>query len=331
MKAIVITHPGGPEVLQVQVRPQPVPGAHEMLVRVAAAGINRPDVAQRKGYYPAPPGISPDIPGMEIAGTVVTVGAECTQWKTGDQVCALVSGGGYAEYCAVPEGQCLPVPPNLSFVEAASLPETFFTVWSNVFERGALKPGESLLVHGGSSGIGVAAIQLAKTLGSIVYVTAGNEEKCSFCEKLGAAKAINYKIENFREVIKKVTGDKGINVILDMVGGDYTPDNLDILADDGRLVMINFMKGEEATVRLGSIMRRRLTLTGSTLRVRDYAFKAALARRVEVNVWPLLINGKVRPIVYKTFPMEAAGEAHRVMESSTHIGKLILIMEGLPG
>jgi NADPH2:quinone reductase len=330
MRAIVITTPGGPEVLQVQVRPEPVPGHHEVLVKVAAAGINRPDVAQRKGYYPAPPGISPDIPGMEIAGTIVAIGKECTRWKTGDQVCALVSGGGYAEYCAAPEGQCLPVPPNLSLVEAASLPETFFTVWSNVFERGGLKSGESLLVHGGSSGIGVAAIQLARTLGATVYVTAGNEEKCSFCEELGAAKAINYKSEKFREVIKEVTRNKGVNVILDMIGGDYTPDNLDILAEDGRLVLINFMKGEEATVKLGTIMRRRLTITGSTLRVRDTAFKAALARRLELNVWPLLTAGKVKPIVYRTFPMDAAGEAHRVLESSKHIGKLVLSMEGLP-
>ena len=331
MKAIVITRPGGPEVLQVQDRPQPLPRTHEVLIKVSAAGVNRPDVAQRKGHYPPPPGISPDIPGMEIAGTIVEIGKECKRWKIGDRICALVSGGGYAEYCAVPEGQCLPVPHNLSFAEGASLPETFFTVWSNVFERGELKPGESLLVHGGSSGIGVAAIQLATTLGATVYVTAGNEEKCSFCEKLGATKAINYKVEKFRDVIKELTRNKGVNVILDMIGGDYTPDNLDILAEDGRLVLINFMKGEETTVKLGPIMRKRLTLTGSTLRVRDTAFKTALASRLELNVWPLLIAGKVKPIVYRTFPLEQAGEAHWLMESSAHIGKLILLMEGTSG
>jgi NADPH2:quinone reductase len=238
----------------------------------------------------------------------------------------LVGGGGYAEYCAAPEGQCLPVPANLTLVEAASLPETFFTVWSNVFERGALKAGEALLVHGGSSGIGVAAIQLATARGAVVYVTAGSEEKCSFCEKLGAVRAINYKVEKFKAVIKELTQNRGVNVILDMIGGDYTPDNLDLLAEDGRLVMINFMKGEEAVIRLGPIMRRRLTLTGSTLRGRDTAFKAALAHRMEQNVWPLLAAGKVKPVVYKTFPMERAGEAHEVMESSRHIGKLVLLM-----
>ena len=327
MKAIVITQPGGPEVLQLQNRPQPEPGHGEVLVKVVAAGVNRPDLAQRKGQYPPPSGASPDIPGLEIAGTVVELGADCLRWKVGDKICALVAGGGYAEYCAVPEGQCLPVPPNLSFVEAASLPETYFTVWSNVFDRGKLTPGEALLIHGGSSGIGVAAIQLAKAWGATVYVTAGSTEKCSFCEKLGATKAINYKTENFKDVIKTLTRDKGVDVILDMIGGNYTPGNLDILAEDGRLVMINFMKGEETTVKLGLIMRKRLTVTGSTLRTRHSTFKAAIAARLEEQVWPWLISEEVKPIVFKTFSMLHASSAHQLMEGSTHIGKLVLLMD----
>jgi NADPH:quinone reductase len=324
MKAIVITQPGGPEVLQCAERPQPVPGALEVLVKVVAAGVNRPDIAQRKGNYPPPPGASPDIPGLEIAGTVVQVGEHCTRWRTGDKVCALVIGGGYAEFCAVPEGQCLPLPKNLSFAEAASLPETFFTVWSNVFDRGKLQAGESLLVHGGSSGIGVAAIQLAKVWGAKVYVTAGSDEKCLFCEKLGAEKAINYKKEKFSDVIKQQTNKRGVNVILDMVGGEYTPENLDILAEEGRLVLINAMKGAEAKVNLVTVMRKRLTITGSTLRARDTAFKADIANKLEQIVWPWLISGKVKPVVFKTFPLEMAAEAHRLMESSEHIGKIVL-------
>ncbi len=327
MKAIVITRPGGPEVLQLLQRPQPITGDGEVLVRVSAAGINRPDVAQRKGHYPAPPGVSPDIPGLEIAGTILGIGKDCKRWKKGDKVCALVAGGGYAEYCTVPERQCLPVPGNLSFAEAASLPETFFTVWSNVFDRGKLKAGESLLVHGGSSGIGVAAIQLAKAHGATVYVTAGTDEKCSFCEELGAARAINYKTEKFREVINGLTQNSGVNVILDMIGGDYTPDNLEVLAEDGRLVLINFMRGEEATVKLGLIMRKRLTVTGSTLRSRDVKFKSQIASQLELHVWPWLISGKVKPIVFRTFPMENASEAHRLIESSAHIGKVVLLMD----
>ena len=326
MKAIVITAPGGPEVLRIQERPQPQPGAGEVLVKVSAAGVNRPDVFQRKGNYPPPPGASPDIPGLEIAGIVVEVGKDCKRWKVGDKICALVTGGGYAEYCVVPEGHCLPVPPNLSFAEAASLPETYFTVWSNVFDRGQLKPGDALLVHGGSSGIGVAAIQLAKRWGAIVYVSAGSEEKCTYCEKLGADKAINYKKEKFREVIKAQTSKKGVNVILDMIGGDYTSDNLDILAEEGRLVLINTMKGDEATVRLGLIMRKRLTITGSTLRARDIVFKAAVAKKLEEHVWPWLHAGEVKPVIFKTFPLERADEAHTLMESSEHIGKIVLLV-----
>ena len=327
MKAIVITKPGDPEVLQLQDRPQPVPNATEVLVRVSAAGINRPDVAQRKGHYPPPLGASPDIPGLEIAGTVVGAGKDCVRWKIGDKICALVSGGGYAEFCAVPEGQCLPVPPNLSFAEAASLPETFFTVWNNVFDRGKLKDGETLLVHGGSSGIGVAAIQLAKAYGAMVFVTAGTDEKCSFCEKLGAERGINYKTEKFKEVVKELTKNKGVDVILDMIGGDYTQDNLEVLAEDGRLVLINFMRGEEARVKLGLIMRKRLIITGSTLRSRDVKFKTQVAVRLEENVWPWLISGKVKPIVYRTFGLENASEAHRLLESSMHIGKVVLLID----
>lgn len=329
MKAIVITSPGAPDVLQVQERPAPKPARGEVLVNVAAAGINRPDVLQRKGNYPPPPGAPADIPGLEIAGTVVETGEDCRRWKVGDTVCALVTGGGYAAYCAAPEGQCLPVPAGLSFIEAASLPETFFTVWSNVFDRGNLQPGQSLLVHGGSSGIGVAAIQLAKVWGATVYVTAGNQEKCAFCESLGADKAINYKTEKFRDVIRAATGKRGVDVILDMIGGDYTSDNLDILAEEGRLVLINTMKGDEVAIRLGMIMRKRLTVTGSTLRARDTTFKAAIAGRLEAQVWPWLASGKVRPVVYKTFPLDQAAAAHALMERSEHIGKIVLTLDYL--
>jgi NADPH2:quinone reductase len=327
MKAIVITHPGGPEVLQMAERPIPEYSANEVLVKVAAAGINRPDVSQRKGHYPPPPGASPDIPGLEIAGTAIEAGANVTRWKTGDKICALVTGGGYAEYCNVPEGQCLPIPGNLTFIEAASLPETFFTVWSNVFDRGALKRGESLLVHGGSSGIGVAAIQMAKALGCIVYVTAGTEEKCRFCESLGAAKAINYKTENFAEVIKQITAGKGVDVILDMIGGDYTSNNIKSLAYDGRLVLINMMMGKDVQVDLSLVMMKRLTITGSTLRSRDTAFKAGIAQKLEKNIWPLLASRQIKPIISKVFPASEAAEAHRLMESSEHIGKIVLSFE----
>jgi NADPH:quinone reductase len=324
MKAIVITQPGGPEVLQLQERPAPSVSAGEVLVKVGAAGVNRPDVAQRKGSYPPPAWTSPDIPGLEIAGTIVETGAGVTRWKVGDKVCALVTGGGYAEYCTVPEGQCLPIPGKLNFVEAASLPETFFTVWSNVFDRGQLKPGETLLVHGGSSGIGVAAIQMAVALGSKVYITAGSDEKCKFCEDLGAERAINYKTENFKEVIKQITNAKGVDVILDMVGGDYVANNIKSLADDGRLVMINMMAGKDVTVDLAPVMSKRLTITGSTLRSRDTVFKSAIARKLEEHLWPLLASGKIKPIIYSVFPPEKAADAHRLMESSSHIGKIVL-------
>ncbi|MCJ8209417.1 NAD(P)H-quinone oxidoreductase [Mucilaginibacter sp. RS28] len=324
MKAVIITQPGGPEVLQLQERPKPLPAEHEVLIKVAAAAINRPDVAQRKGNYPPPAGAPVDIPGLDIAGTVAVVGSKVTRWKVGDQVCALVSGGGYAEYCTAPEGQCLPVPTNLTMIEAASLPETFFTVWSNVFDRGQLQPGESLLVHGGSSGIGVTAIQLAKALGSTVYTTAGSDEKCTFCEHIGANKAVNYNTQNFKEVLTEATANKGVNVILDMIGGNYTADNLQLLAEDGRLVLINTMKGKDVQVDLSLVMRKRLTITGSTLRNRDVDFKAAIARNLEEKVWPLLASNAIRPVVYETFPAAQAAEAHALMESSKHIGKIVL-------
>jgi NADPH2:quinone reductase len=324
MKAIIITQPGDADVLKLAEVPRPEPQPGEVLIKVAATGVNRPDVAQRKGVYPPPPDAPQDIPGLEVAGVVEAIGSAVTKWRLGDRVCALLSGGGYAEYCVAPEGQCLPVPAQLNFIEAASLPETFFTVWSNVFERGKLQPGETLLVHGGSSGIGVTAIQLAKELGSTVYVTAGSEDKCRFCEQLGAAKAVNYKQENFVEAIKHATHGKGVNVILDMIGGDYTPDNIDLLADDGRLVMINTMKGKDAKVDLSVVMRKRLIITGSTLRSRDVVFKSAIAQALLQHVWPLINAGHIKPVIHQTFPVQDAAGAHRLMESSSHIGKIML-------
>ncbi|RKR84982.1 putative PIG3 family NAD(P)H quinone oxidoreductase [Mucilaginibacter gracilis] len=326
MKAIVITHPGAPEVLQMQERPMPTILATEILVKVAAAGVNRPDVAQRKGNYPPPPGASVDIPGLEIAGTVVEVGAQVTRWKVGDEVCALVTGAGYAGFCAVPAGQCLPVPKGLSMPEAASLPETFFTVWSNVFDRAKLQPGETLLVHGGSSGIGVTAIQMAKALGSKVYVTAGSADKLLFCQQLGAAKAINYKTENFADAIARLTDGEGVDVILDMIGGDYTPENIKCLANDGRLVQINAMKGREVKIDIAEVMRKRLIITGSTLRGRNVDFKSAIAQKLEQYIWPLLASGQIKPVVYKTFTASQAAQAHTLMESSEHMGKIVLEM-----
>lgn len=324
MKVVVITQPGAPEVLQLTERPQPVPLSHEVLIKVAVAGINRPDVFQRKGNYPPPPGAPQDIPGLEIAGTIEAVGNNVTKLKPGDRVCALVIGGGYAEYCTAPEGSCLPVPDNLTLIEAASLPETFFTVWSNVYDRARLQPGQSLLVHGGSSGIGVTAIQIAKALGSTVYVTAGSEDKCRFCEQLGADKAINYKQENFAEAIAQLTKRQGVDVILDMIGGDYTPLNLQALGNEGRLVMINSMNGKDVQVDLSIVMRKRLNITGSMLRSRDVEFKAAIAQQLKEHVWPLLTNGKIKPVVHEVFQAANAAKAHELMESSEHIGKIVL-------
>jgi NADPH2:quinone reductase len=327
MKAIVITAAGGPEVLQTQERPQPVIGPMEVLVKVSAAGVNRPDVYQRKGNYPPPKGASRDIPGLELAGTIAAAGNKVTRWKVGDKICALVSGGGYAEYCNIPEGQCLPVPGKLTFIEAASLPETFFTVWSNVFDRGKLQAGESLLIHGGSSGIGVAAIQMATALGSKVYVTAGSDEKCRFCEELGATKAINYKTEDFSAVIHQLTDGKGVNVVLDMIGGDYTAANISSLAEEGRLVLINAMKGKDVQIDLAQVMRKRLIITGSMLRSREIEFKSAIARSLEQHVWPLLASGKIKPVVQAVFPAEEAAKAHALMESNEHMGKIVLSFE----
>ncbi|MDB5025943.1 MAG: NAD(P)H-quinone oxidoreductase [Mucilaginibacter sp.] len=324
MKAVVITHPGGPEVLQLMERPRPSFAANEVLVKVAAAGISRPDIFQRKGNYPPPAGAPEDIPGLEIAGTVVETGADVIRWQTGDKVCALVYGGGYATYCSVPEGQCLPVPDSFTFIEAASLPETFFTVWTNVFDQGKLQPGESLLVHGGSSGIGVAAIQMATALGSTVYATAGSDEKCKFCEELGAAKAINYNTEDFTATIARLTNNRGVDVILDMVGGNYTPCNLQSLADEGRLVMINAIKGKDVQVDLSLVMRKRLIITGSMLRSREIAFKSAIARNLEKRIWPLLASKKIKPVVYSVFTALHAANAHQLMERNDHIGKLVL-------
>ncbi|MCO4292174.1 NAD(P)H-quinone oxidoreductase [Solitalea sp. MAHUQ-68] len=327
MKAVIITQPGGPEVLQVQERPLPIIKDDEVLVKVMAAGINRPDVAQRSGRYPAPAGAPVDIPGLELAGTITQIGAHVKNLAIGDNICALVAGGAYAEYCAVPAELCLPLPEGLSMAEAASLPETFFTVWSNVFDRGNLKSVESLLVHGGSSGIGTAAIQMAKALGSIVYTTAGTKEKCDYCEALGADKCINYKTDDFEKEIMQLTQGKGVDVILDMVGGTYISKNINSLADDGRLVFINAMKGFKAEVDFLKVMQKRLVITGSTLRPRPNSFKADIANNLKQHIWPLIEYGKIKPIIYETFSMEDASKAHELMESSEHMGKIILKMD----
>ncbi len=323
MRAIEIAKPGGPEVLTPTARPLPAPKAEEILVKVAAAGVNRPDVLQRMGLYPVPADAS-DLPGLEIAGEVVACGAGAKLWKPGDKICALTHGGGYAEYCAVPEVQALPVPKGLSMAEAASLPETFFTVWSNAYDRGRLAPGETLLVQGGSSGIGVAAIQMAAALGIGVLATAGSDDKCAACVKLGAERAINYRTQDFLAEVKAATGGRGVDVILDMVGGDYVPKELKCLADEGRLVFIAFLRGPKTELDINELMRRRLTLTGSTLRPRPVAFKGAIAANLRSRVWPLIEAGRIRPVIYKTFALAEAGEAHRLMESSQHIGKLVL-------
>jgi NADPH2:quinone reductase len=323
MRAVEIAKPGGPEVLTPVERPLPSPKPNEILVKVAAAGVNRPDVLQRMGLYAVPPDAS-DLPGLEIAGEVAGCGSAVTMWNPGDKVCALVHGGGYAEYCVAPEVQALPAPKGLSLVEAASLPETFFTVWSNVFDRAGLKPGETLLVQGGSSGIGVTAIQMACAMGSRVFATAGSDEKCAACVKLGAEKAINYRTQDFVAEIKAATGGKGVNVILDMVGGDYVPKELKCLADEGRLVFIAFLRGPKTELDINELMRRRLTLTGSTLRPRPVEFKGAIAKSLRERIWPLIEAGKIKPVLYRTFPLAEASEAHRLMESSQHIGKIVL-------
>ena len=324
MNAIVITQPGPPGVLQIAERPTPAFGPGEVLVKVAAAGVNRPDIFQRKGNYPPPPGAPPDIPGLEITGTITETGKDVKRWKVGDKICALVTGGGYGEYCNVPEGQCLPIPGGLDFIEAASLPETYFTVWSNVFDRGRLQPGESLLIHGGSSGIGVAAIQMAKALGSKVYISAGSDEKSAFCKSLGADEGINYNTQDFVSEIERITNKKGVDVILDMIGGSYTSRNLKCLADDGRLVMINAMEGKDAQVDLSLVMRKRIWITGSMLRPQSVAFKAAIAASLEKNIWPLIASGQIKPVVNAIFPAHQAADAHALMESGHHTGKIVL-------
>ena len=323
MRAIEITKPGAPDVLQLCERPMPVANAGEVIIKVHAAGINRPDVLQRTGNYPVPPGAS-DLPGLEVAGEIVDGDLAGSGFSKGDMVCALVQGGGYAEYCAAPIAQCLPVPKGLSAVEAASLPETFFTVYSNVFDRARLSEGETLLVQGGTSGIGVTAIQLATAMGHRVFATAGSDDKCRACESLGAEKGINYRTEDFVEVVKAATGGKGVDVVLDMVAGDYLPREVSCLADDGRIVIIALLGGAKATVNLGDVLRRRLTITGSTLRPRPVAFKAAIAASLKEKVWPLLESGKIKPVIFKTFPLAQAAEAHMLMESSTHVGKIVL-------
>jgi len=324
MTAIGIKAPGGPEALVPEQRAVPAPGASEILIKVAAAGVNRPDVMQRQGLYPPPPG-APDIPGLEIAGEIVAFGPNVNRWKAGDRVMALVSGGGYAEYCLAHESHALPLS-GLSMVEAAAIPETFFTVWHNMVERGGLKLGETFLVHGGTSGIGTTAIQLAKALGARVITTAGTPEKCEACRKLGADVAVNYKTEDFVAATKAATGDKGADVILDMVGGDYIARNYEAAAVEGRIVQIAFQGSPKATVDFRRIMLKRLHHTGSTLRSRSVADKGAIRAAVETNALPLIVAGKVKPVIYKTFPLAAAAAAHALMETSTHIGKIVLTL-----
>jgi NADPH2:quinone reductase len=323
MNAVAITTPGGPEVLQIGQQPTPKPGPGQLLVKVAAAGVNRPDVAQRMGAYPPPPGHSP-LPGLEIAGEVVEAGAGTARWKPGDRVCALVNGGGYAEYCIAEETAALPIPAGFDMVRAAALPETFFTVWNNVFERARLAAGEWFLVHGGSSGIGTTAIQLAKAFGARVMATAGSADKCRACLDLGADRAVNYRSEDFVAAAKDATGGKGIDVVLDMVGGDYTDKNIVAAAEDGRIVQIATLGGTEARINLARLMMKRVTLTGSTLRPRTREVKAGFARALEEKVWPLLAAGKVKVVMDSTVPLAEAAAAHRRLETSQHIGKIVL-------
>ena len=323
MRAIEITQPGKPEVLRLCDRPLPVAQPGEVLIKVHAAGVNRPDVLQRLGHYPVPPGAS-DLPGLEVAGEIVDGDLAGTGLAKGDMVCALVQGGGYAEYCAAPAAQCLPIPKGLTALQAASLPETYFTVWSNVFDRAALAEGETLLVQGGSSGIGVTAIQLAAARGHRVFATAGTDDKCRACEALGAERGINYRNEDFAAVVKELTAGKGVDVVLDMVAGDYVAREMACLADDGRIALIALLGGARANIDLGQVLRRRLTISGSTLRPRSVAFKAAIARRLEEHVWPLFEQGRIKPVIYKSFPLEQASAAHALMETSTHIGKIVL-------
>jgi putative PIG3 family NAD(P)H quinone oxidoreductase len=323
MRCIEIAGPGGPDVLRMAERSDPVPAAGEVLIEVIAAGVNRPDVLQRQGAYPPPPGAS-DLPGLEVAGTIRAVGAGVSDWRIGDLVCALVNGGGYASLCVAPAGQCLPIPAGLDAVAAAALPETYFTVWTNVFDRGALRAGETALFHGGTSGIGTTAIQMAVARGARVFATAGTDEKCRACERLGAAQAINYRTSDFVAEIQAATNGRGVDLVLDIMGGSYVARNLSVLATDGRLVQIGLLEGASATIDLWRILGRRLTLTGSTLRSRSAAEKAAIAAALRTEVWPLIERGALRPVVHATLPLALAADAHRLMESSTHIGKIVL-------
>jgi NADPH:quinone reductase len=323
MSVVEIAAPGGPEQLKLSQRPVPQPGAEEVLVRVAAAGVNRPDVMQRQGRYPPPPGAS-DLPGLEIAGEIAALGAKVSGWSIGDKVTALLPGGGYAAYAVAAAPLCLPVPDGVSMVEAAAIPETFFTVWTNLFDRGRCQAGDTVLIHGGTSGIGTTAIQLAAAWGARVFATAGSDDKARACERLGALRGINYRTEDFVEVMRAETGGKGVDVTLDMVSGSYVARNLEIAALEGRIVVISLLGGSRAEINMGLILTKRLTLTGSTLRTRTVAQKAAVADAVRKNVWPLLAAGRVRPVIHATFPLAEAAEAHRLMETSNHIGKIVL-------
>lgn len=324
MKAVEISQYGPPDVLRLVERPDPQPAPDELVIAVAAAGVNRPDVIQRYGKYPVPPGAS-DLPGLEVAGVVAAFGEDVCGWAIGDPVCALLAGGGYAERVAVPQVQCLPIPNGLTAIEAAGIPETFFTVWTNVFERGRLQAGETILIHGGTSGIGTTAIQLAKAFGATVLATAGSDDKCAFMRGLGADHVFNYRSQDWVAEGKRVTDGRGVNVILDIVGGDYITRNLDLLSLEGRLVQIAFLKSAKAEIDFSILMRKRCTITGSTLRPRTPAEKGAIAKAVFTHVWPLLERGTVKPIIHTTFPLAQAAEAHRLMESSTHLGKIILV------
>jgi putative PIG3 family NAD(P)H quinone oxidoreductase len=325
MRVMEIAEPGGPEVLRLAERPLPRPSPADVLIRVDAAGVNRPDVMQRQGKYPPPPGAS-DIPGLEIAGRIVEAGSAVDRWRAGDAVCALVAGGGYAEYCVAPAPQCLPIPDGIDVVAAAAIPETFFTVWTNLFQRGRLTDGERTLIHGGTSGIGTTAIQLARAFGATVYATAGTDEKCGACRRLGAHAAINYRTMDFVEAIRRESAGHGVHVILDIIGGDYFARNLDCLAIDGRLVQIGLMGGGRVELNLRTVLQKRLTVTGSTLRARSVAEKGAIAHELERQVWPLLESRAVAPVVHQTFALTGAAEAHRLMESSDHVGKMVLTM-----
>ncbi len=331
MRAIQITTPGGPEVLQPCERPTPEPKTGELLIAVQASGVNRPDVLQRKGLYPMPPGVS-DLPGLEIAGTVASGAPQdlaAAGLALGDAVCALVAGGGYAQFCVVPAGQCLPVPKGLNMVQAASLPETFFTVWQNVFQIAGLKAGETLLVQGGSSGIGVTAIQLAKALGASVIVTAGSDDKCAACLTIGADHAINYRTQDFSAEVKKLTANRGVNVVLDMVAGDYLAREIECMADDGRLAIIAVQGGTKSAIDVGLVLRKRLTITGSTLRPRTVAYKTEITKALRAKAWPLLESGAVKPVIHEVFAADHAAQAHALMESSTHVGKIVLNWQGI--